>query len=231
MTAPVRVMQADVDSFREDGFTVLRGVLDTDDVVRLAQAINEHRQAEADGTSPDDDGGYGSYNSDTSRDFFLRVPAVARWHAETETATAAAALLETASARPVRDRLFVKSAGDGAGTMWHQDHPLTKEASGELVVMWIPLAIDGEAGAPLRVARASQHGPKMIESGIATWRHVEGTDAEVVEADVIENQFEVVTAAASVGDIVALHGFVLHASLPNRSASERVALSTRFIPV
>jgi ectoine hydroxylase-related dioxygenase (phytanoyl-CoA dioxygenase family) len=104
------------------------------------------------------------------------------------------------------------------------------EATDALVVMWIPLAIDGEAGAPLRVARASQHGPKMIESGIATWRHKDGTDAEVVDASVIEDTFEVVTAQASVGDIVALHGFVLHSSLPNMSPSDRVALSTRFIP-
>ena len=65
--------------------------------------------------------------------------------------------------RAVRDRLFIKAPGSADRTMWHQDQPLTQEAPGDLVVLWIPLVID-EGAAPLRVARASQHGKVLGRS-------------------------------------------------------------------
>jgi ectoine hydroxylase-related dioxygenase (phytanoyl-CoA dioxygenase family) len=240
MGHPMRVTAADVHALRADGFAVLRGALDRDDVGRLAAVLDSHRlapvgapvggpAADADRTGLGHDG-YGDVNSPDSRDFFLRVPEVAAWHDEVGLAGAAAALLGTAGARAVRDRLFVKTPDGGERTMWHQDQPLTQEATGDLVVLWVPLAIE-DGAAPLVIARGSHGGPKMIESGIAWWRHVDGTDSAVVEAADIEERFDVVTATASVGDVVALHGLVLHASEPNHSPAERAALSTRFIPV
>jgi hypothetical protein len=221
----------DVDAFRRDGWTTARGVLAPTVLARLAALVDAHRRVHA-GDVVTDDGvhGYGDPNSDVSRDFFLRVPGVNDLHRELGLFEIAEALLGVASARVVRDRIFIKAPGVGERTMWHQDGAFTHEAEGDLVILWIPLAIDGADGAPLRMASGSHYGPPMIESGLAWWRETIGDQFAVVEEADVEQQYRVETALASVGDVVALHGKVLHASLPNRSPSERVAYSVRFTP-
>jgi hypothetical protein len=224
------VSDSDVESFQRDGFAILRGGLTAGDVARLAELIADHRSEhapEAPGSGNFD--AYGDVNSGASRDFFAKVPSVAAWQIDAGLPDAAAELLGTERARVVRDRLFVKEPNGGERTMWHQDQPLTEEAQDGLVVLWIPLAID-ENAAPLVIARGSQHGPEMIESGIAWYRDYLGAQGAVVEASDIEETHEVVTARVSVGDVVALHGGVLHASEPNHSGTERVALSVRLVP-
>lgn len=241
MIPAARVTQTDVDDFRRDGWVMLRDELTSADVARLADLIDAHRRDHAhdgatgkSGATADNErggDGYGDPNSDVSRDFFATVPGVLEWHREVGLHEVAGTLLGVNETRAVRDRLFVKAPGLGERTMWHQDGPFTHEAPGELVVLWIPLAIDGADAAPLRIACGSQSGPPTIESGLAWWRSVIGTEFAVVEEADIEELYRVATALASVGDVVALHGQVLHASQPNRSPSERVAYSVRFTPV
>lgn len=239
MAKAAQEVHVDVDGFRRDGWTLIRGALTPADVARLAGLIDDHRFAHADDAVPDTaDGtekeggkdGYGDPNSDVSRDFFATVPGVAEWHREVGLHKVAGALLGVEETEAVRDRLFVKAPGEGERTMWHQDAPFTPEATGELVVLWIPLSIDGADAAPLLLACGSHHGPPMIESGLAWWRTVIGTETGVVEEADIAGLYRVEEAVASVGDVVALHGKVLHASKPNRSLSERVAYSVRLTP-
>ena len=233
MNATMQVAAEDVRAFRRDGWVVLRHVVTPADVARLGALLDGHRhrhggdvvdEPSAAGGGKD---GYGDPNSDVSRDYFLSVPGVAEWHHEVGLYDAARALLGVDEVRVVRDRLFVKEPGVGERTMWHQDAPFTHEATGELVVLWIPLAIDGAAGAPLRIACGTHTGPAILESGLSWWLEVIGPEFEVVEEADIEDRYRVETALASVGDIVVLHGQVVHSSEPNRSASERVAYSVR----
>jgi ectoine hydroxylase-related dioxygenase (phytanoyl-CoA dioxygenase family) len=243
-TTAVHIDHASAESFRRDGWVLLRGALTPGDVARVATLLEQHRHGHVAGDTPSGaqegaaadrgkDGGkdgYGDPNSDVSRDYFLKVPAVADWHRQVGLHQIAGALLGAESTVVVRDRMFVKAPGVGERTMWHQDGPFTQEAAGELVVLWIPLAIDGEAGAPLQMANGSHNGPAMLESGLAWWNDIIGNDSTIIEEGDVERLYPVRTAVASVGDIVALHGHVLHASLPNRSTTERVAYSVRLTP-
>jgi ectoine hydroxylase-related dioxygenase (phytanoyl-CoA dioxygenase family) len=228
----MQVTDEQLDAFRRDGWVLLRDVVAPEAVDRVRALLESHRREHEHEAAPTGKGGgkdgYGDPNSDVSRDYFLSVPGVAEWHREVGLYDAAQALLGVDDATVVRDRLFLKAPGVGERTMWHQDGPFTQEATGDLVVLWIPLAIDGEAGAPLRLASGSHRGPAMLESGLSWWLDVIGPEFEVVEEGDVERRYKVETAVASVGDIVALHGRVVHASEPNRSSSERVAYSVRF---
>lgn len=213
-----------VEAFGRDGFAVCDQVLTPEAVERLAQIIGAHRAAN-DGAE-----GYGTVDSGVSRDLFVE-PAMADWLDDNALASLAARLLGADAVEPVRDRLFVKAPNGGARTQWHQDGPLTKEAGPALVVLWVPVAFDGVDAAPLQVVPGSQRGERVIEKGLAAYRSLTGPDTAVLEASEIHARYDVVTVDVRLGDVVALDGLVLHASLPNDSPVERLAYSVRFIPV
>ena len=129
----------------------------------------------------------------------------------------------------MRDRLFLKAPGVGERTLWHQDTPLTREATTPLVVLWTLLTGGGPENAPLRVAVGSHRGGVVLESGLAHFRSLTGPGTTLLDATEIERRHEVATVPARWGDVVALDGLVLHASLPNPSPVERLAYAVRYV--
>ena len=220
----MKMKDDDLQAFRRDGFVVLGSVLSKSAVDRLARIIDLHRTSD-----PAAETGYGTVDSEVSRDYFEKSQDLPIWLADNGLPPAASALLGATGARPVRDRLFIKAPGTDERSMWHQDEPLTKEAAAAIVVLWIPLTQGAVNAAPLQVAIGSHRTSQpVLETGLASWRAVTGPDTALVEVSDIERKYDVVTVKADVGDVVALDGLVLHASQTNNSPVERIAYSVRF---
>jgi ectoine hydroxylase-related dioxygenase (phytanoyl-CoA dioxygenase family) len=230
-------------SFSENGYVLLRGALDCNDV---AAARNEvfSRLAEMDEILPPVEAGIAtgvSRRKERSPDlgtFWKSVsegPALRRVTHGPRLRELAGLLLGTA-ARP-HDYLFLRPAPVGNATNLHYDFPFFAGGSSQIVTCWLPLGEIPICDGPLAVVEGS-HGFDDLTGPIRAARLTGDPQAFAAAQDaayqssaidtlefVRSRKTRLLTAHFQPGDLVIFGGFTMHGSLDNHSPQRRVRLS------
>jgi len=214
------------DDFARDGAVCVRGLVATDLLQRVTDAI------EANLAAPSELAQVASQAEDPGRfveDFcnWPRFPA----YVELAEATApvAQALMGSQHVRLYHDHLLVKNAGTRQPTPWHQDQPYYDVDGRDVISMWLPVdPVPRES--TLEFVAGTHLGPWLMPRTFmqqkAKW-FPEGTLADVPDVSAHRDDFPILGWALQPGDAVFFHALTLHAS--QGATGRRRVISIRFL--
>ncbi len=219
-----------VADYERDGAVVLRGVLNAEQVARLAQGI-EHNLAHlsplAQVASKGDDPGkfvedFCTWQSNPAYESIMRDSALPR---------VAKALMQSESVRIYHDHMLVKEPDTRQVTPWHQDQPYYNVSGHQNVSFWIPVdPVSVES--TLRFVAGSHAGtwymPRTFRDNQAKW-FPDGALAELPTIDAEPEKFQQLAWALQPGDAVAFHMLTLHASGGVGPKQRRRVFSVRYL--
>lgn len=228
----VLVSDADFESYRRDGFVVLRGVVPADTLASLAVGVDKNIATPSEWTNdytPKDAGGrfFDDYVS------WQRIPEFQEAALLGALPVVAGALMGTRRPRFFHEHVLVKEPGTVTPTPWHHDDPYYGIDGLDNVSLWVPLDPVPEAIA-LRCIRASH---------ATGWRFIPNRFKDdspyVTNAQGFELMGDparwwsdpgVYACPAEPGDVVAFHFRTLHAApgTENHLARRRV-VSFRYL--
>ncbi len=217
------------DDFRRDGVCVIRGLLDEDQVARLAAGVEQNlaepseRALEGGGTQ-----GAGRFFEDFRS--WTRFPAYEEVIRGSRIGELAAELLGSRTIRLHHDHLLVKEPGTTIRTPWHQDQPFYNIDGHDTVSFWIPLdpvpresALEFVAGSH---ASRTWYMPRSFFDG-RPLIFDEGALDEVPDVEADRTAFPIVGWELEPGDAVAFNMLTLHAAAGSRN--RRRAFSVRVV--
>lgn len=217
-----------IQAYAEHGAVVVRQLVDTDALDRLAAGIDHnmrHPSPRAKTASrPDDEGWFFEDFCNWShiaayRDFIFHTPVAA----------VAGQLMQSRETRLYHDHTLVKTAGTRQPTPWHQDQPYYNIEGRQNISMWLPVdPVPREA--TLEFVAGSHRGPWLMPRSFmdkqARW-FPEGSLADLPNIEATRATQPIIGWALQPGDAVFFHMLTLHAA--RGSASLRRVFSLRFI--
>ncbi len=217
-------------SFSENGYVLLREVLDRAEVLsartevfeRLAH-VGEIQPPAADGIATGASrrelaGDLGAFWKSVSEGPALRHVTHGRRLGEL------VSLLFDAPARP-HDYLFLRPTPVGNGTDLHYDHPYFAGGASQIVTCWVPLGEIPVCDGPLVVVEGSHRLIGPIQSARLTGDPRAFAAAQDAAYQSIAQRARLLTAHFQPGDLIVFSGFTMHGSLDNHSPAGRVRLS------
>lgn len=215
----------DVDTFREHGHVVARGLFTPDETAALREHLGRVRH---DGPSEDDDAGFDTASTDpllqwprllqahrwdmTSREWLLD-PRVTGW----------AGRLLGCTPLAVQCMVYFKPPGS-RGQALHQDQYFIRARPGTCVAAWMALDDTDDENGCIRVVPGSQDWPLLCPEPADTTVSF-ARDSIPLPDDVVESPVEM-----RAGDVLFFNGSLVHGSRPNRSRTRlRRALIGHFI--
>ncbi len=236
----------EINAFQIDGAVVLRGVLDREFVLAMAEPVERLlREPEmADMTAMGD--GLAAAGETVLRDASPRrgrfVSGVDHWlrHAafrdfacSSGVPAIVGSLLRSSKVNLWEDSVLVKEPGTGERTAWHQDLSYFHVTGEQLCTTWIPLDFaDADSGA-MTFVRGSHRWNQVFRPNLfVSTMPIPGTDGdEVPEIDALAARGEVdlVQWDLGPGDVSVHHARTLHAAGPNQTLDRwRRAISIRY---
>lgn len=210
-----------IETYRRDGFVVLRGVLDPAVLEAARPALLaglERNWPTREGDEHDNIGGYARAfaqitnvgQDDAAVRAFTQAPRIGQ---------VAAQLMGVPGVRVYCEDWLIKRPGDGP-TGWHQDACVFPFSTSASATAWIPLVPVPEGMGLVQYARGSHKLP--IEGAEQITAEATRKFAQFIEA----NGLEVVTIPpCELGDICIHNGWTLHGALGNESTSRRDVLA------
>jgi ectoine hydroxylase-related dioxygenase (phytanoyl-CoA dioxygenase family) len=223
------VDDAAIEAYARDGVVVLRGLLTSAEIESLRQGVEwvlEHPSDRAIVASGDDDPGR------FVEDFI-------RWHevAEIENVAlgsaipeAAAALMDSLSARFYHDHILVKEAGTTQRTPWHQDLPYYN-VDGRGISAWVPIDPIPRGGSPEFWAGSHlgpMRMPRSFLSSEAKW-FPEGSLAEIPDIEADRSAYDIRQWQLSPGDAVFFSFQTVHSAPGFPFQHRRRVVSFRYL--
>lgn len=220
---------------REDGYLLLRGVLDRDhvtaarvEVFERLVAVGEIRAPAADGIATGK-----SRRAETVADLGAFWKSVSEGPALRRVSHGARlnAIMAAIAGAPVRphDYIFLRAGAVGRATGLHFDYPFFARATEKVYTGWIPLGDVPVADGPLIVAEGSNRFTDLHDAMRGfdvvrdTYRKAQMTSDLASFAE--SRGCRLLTTDFRAGDICVFGMFTLHGSLDNHSAISRVRLS------
>jgi ectoine hydroxylase-related dioxygenase (phytanoyl-CoA dioxygenase family) len=222
--------QATIDSFRQQGAVVIRGLF-TPQEVAMVEAGIERNLAEPGpmflvASSDDDPGRF-------VEDFcnWQRIEEFRRIAFESKAADVAAALMGSSTVRLFHDHMLVKEPGTRQHTPWHQDQPYYNVDGQMNCSMWMP--VDPVAPeSTLEFLAGSHHMgwlmPRSFMTEEAKW-FPEGTMSEIPDIEADRDAFDILAWGLEPGDVVFFHMLTIHHAYGVPGTRRRRAFSLRFL--
>ncbi|EFL90279.1 phytanoyl-CoA dioxygenase family protein [Ahrensia sp. R2A130] len=215
-----------VETFRRDGVAVIRDVLDTGWLDRLAQAVETNMAAPGPhGANHAEEGGayFGDYVN------WQRIPTFINIARDGPLGELAANLMGAKRAQFFHEHVLVKEPGNSSATPWHQDMPYYCVAGPQTVSLWVPLD-DVDEAQSLNFLKGSHVGAKTyMPRRFKTLEPLEGdTTAYEPFPEIAEDDPNIVSFAVKRGDVLAFDFHTLHDAPPNPMPTRRRAVSFRF---
>ena len=219
----------------DDGYALLRGVLDESEVMAAREAIFERLHAVGEIAAPARDG----ITTGTSLRRAVAGDLGAFWKSVVDlpvlrrvtNGPRLGRVMEAVWGEPAcgMDYLFLRAGAPGSATGLHYDFPFFTRATPRMYTVWIPIGPVPVSEGPLMVVEGSRGFDDVLE-------HLRGFDialddtrrAEVSHDPVAfaeERGCRLLTADFAAGDILVFDMRTLHGALDNRSAQGRVRLS------
>ncbi len=221
------ITREQVATFQRDGVVMLPGLM-ADWVTLMRDGVARNLAAPSQ---------YASENGVREGRFFddyvnwQRIPEFGRVVRESPAAEAAARLMQSPVAQFFHDHVLVKAPGTPMPTPWHQDGPYYFVEGEQTVSLWIPL--DPVEEASLRfIAGSHRWGRPVRPVSWADNSDFYDTDQdwiEVPDPDTDPDGFTVLEWPMQPGDVVAFDFRTVHGARGNHAASERRALSLRWV--
>lgn len=218
-----------IEAFARDGVIVLRGILTPDEVEQVGVGIDKalltpgERVKQVSMTDEP-----GAFVED-----FLRwrdVAEIEHLALRSRVGEAAAALMDSMSARFYHDHLLVKEPNTAQPTPWHQDQPYYN-VEGTGISAWLPADVIPKDGSPEFWA-GSHLGPwRMPRSFLdneAKW-FPEGSLAEMPDIDSDRSAYDIRQWALQPGDGIFFSFLTLHSAPGFPYEERRRALSLRYL--
>lgn len=219
-----------VEEFRRDGVTIVRGLFDADEVATIERGI-ERVLADPGpmfkvASQPDDPG---RFVEDFCR--WQEVPEIEQIARESRAADAARELMGSQTVRLFHDHVLVKEPGTRAETPWHQDQPYYNVDGSQNVSLWAP--VDPVAAESTLEFLAGSHAmgwlmPRTFLDNQAKW-FPEGSLREIPAIEQDRAAFDIRGWAMEPGDAVFFHMLTIHHSYGVPGAHRRRAFSLRFL--
>ena len=222
LAADYEITDSQVAQFRRDGFIVLRGVLDAEEIAAYEQAIRDTAMVffRRYHMEPAPHGGFLQrklnlrYESEGVRRFCL-APRFGR---------IAARLLQVPAVRIYHDQPLFKQPG-GAESAWHQDQFYWPLATDRALGLWMPLVDCTEQMGSMRFVVGSHRfgdlGGGVISAGAAGFfdRFIAREQLSIFQTD-----------SLAAGDCTFHSGWTIHGAPANHSATMREAMIVTFYP-
>ncbi|MGI9354686.1 MAG: phytanoyl-CoA dioxygenase family protein [Rhizobiaceae bacterium] len=217
----------DIESFKTEGVTVIRNVLDQAWLDRLAAAIEDNM------ASP---GPHGKNHAETGGAYFgdyvnwQRFPDFKNVAIEGPLGKLAAELMGAKQARLFHEHVLVKEPGNSSATPWHQDMPYYCLEGDKTVSLWVPLDPVDQAES-LNFMAGSHRGKKTYTPRrFKTLEPLEGDTTEYADFPNIDpDDPNIRSFAVNPGDVLAFDFHTLHDAPANPTNKRRRAVSFRFV--
>jgi len=226
----VRVTQADVDAFQNDGAVCLRQVLSSHDIALLRAGIDANLASPSVrakvASRPDDPGrfieDFCSWQENEHYRRFIFGSALA---------AIAGRLMQSRSVRLYHDHMLTKEPGTRQRTPWHQDQPYYNIDGRQNASFWIPVDPVDRA-ATLELVAGSHLGPWLMPRTFmdaqAKW-FPEGHLADLPNIDAQRERHRILGWQIEPGDVVCFHMLTLHAAAGVEGNRRRRVFSVRFL--
>ncbi len=204
------------DEYRHDGVAVVRGVIASDWLARVAQALEE-ALVDRSALSADrfDAEGRRFHNG-----FFhwQRHEALRQWALDSVLPEIAAQVLESPEIRFFYDQTMIKEPGVNEPTPWHQDLTYWPLTGDKVLTIWVPFdTVDMESGAVV-YARGSHLRAPLYGAGPGSSA---GDSSMPAFPDMSLTDYGLLAWNTQPGDCIVHHPRVLHMAGPNRRADRR----------
>ncbi len=226
-------------AFAEEGYVLLRDVLDRSEVLAARREVFL-RLAEMDEVQSPPEAGIAtgiSRRRELAGDLGVFWKSVSEGPAlrritHGQRLQELAALLFDAPSRP-HDYLFLRPAPLGNATNLHYDFPFFAGGASQIVTCWIPLGEIPVSDGPLVVVEHSHRFADLIEplraAQLGSFAAAQDAAYQSSASDTLEfarsRQTRLLTAHFQPGDVIIFSGFTMHGSLDNHSPQNRVRLS------
>lgn len=226
-------MKAAIDEFRNDGATVLRGVVDLDLLSHLGDAIDEMMDKGERGH--DRNSGEGRFFGDVYTSVF--DPTFKAFVDECGLAPIAGDLMGANRVRFFYDQLLVKEPGTSARTPWHQDRSYWPVTGEQILTTWIPIDAAGPDNGVVTYVRGSHKWDRFFpaqsfgspRSGAADDSLPEGVydDPDAPERNTLRDvhrhpeHYSFASWEVEPGDIIVHHPMTVHGAAGNQSTGRR----------
>ncbi len=219
-----------VRDFERDGAVCIRGLLRPQEVADLTAGIDwnlAHLSPRAKVASSPGDPGYFVEDFCNWQD----NPHYRRVIFESRLAAAAAALMQSDTARLYHDHMLTKEPGTRQATPWHQDQPYYNVEGRQNCSFWIPVDPVSRT-ATLEFVAGSHRGPWLMPRSFrdaqARW-FPEGTLADLPDIEARRDAYPILGWELEPGDAVCFHMLTLHAARGVQGTRRRRVFSVRFI--
>ena len=222
LAADYEITDSQVAQFRRDGFIVLRGVLDAEEIAAYGQAIRDTAMVffRRYHMEPAPHGGF------LRRKLNLRFESegVRRFCLAPRFGRIAARLLQVPAVRIYHDQPLFKHPG-GAESAWHQDQFYWPLATDRSLGLWMPLVDCTEQMGSMRFVAGSHRFGDLDGGAIST------DSAGFFERFIAREQLSVFqTESLAAGDCTFHSGWTIHGAPANHSAAMREAMIVTFYP-
>lgn len=224
------INQTAIDSFHEQGATVVRGLFTVEEIATIERGIEKNLADPSPmfkvASRPDDPGRF-------VEDFcnWNRIDEYRSIAFESKAADVARQLMGGSSVRLFHDHMLVKEPGTKAETPWHQDQPYYNVDGDLNCSMWAP--VDPVALESTLEFNAGSHKrgwlmPRTFMDNQAKWFH-EGSMSEIPQIEADRDAFEILGWELQPGDAVFFHMLTTHHSYGVQGVTRRRAFSLRFL--
>jgi len=224
------INQTAIDSFHEQGATVVRGLFTVEEIATIERGIEKNLADPSPmfkvASRPDDPGRF-------VEDFcnWNRIDEYRSIAFESKAADVARQLMGGSSVRLFHDHMLVKEPGTKAETPWHQDQPYYNVDGDLNCSMWAP--VDPVALESTLEFNAGSHNrgwlmPRTFMDNQAKWFH-EGSMSEIPQIEADRDAFEILGWELQPGDAVFFHMLTTHHSYGVQGVTRRRAFSLRFL--
>jgi ectoine hydroxylase-related dioxygenase (phytanoyl-CoA dioxygenase family) len=224
------MQQRDIDAFQRDGAVCVRRLFTPAEIDLLRAGIETNLaqpSPRAKIASRPDDPGY------FIEDFcnWQQNESYRRFILESRLAEAAAALMNSRTARLYHDHMLTKEPGTRQRTPWHQDQPYYNISGRQNCSFWIPVDPVSRS-ATLEFVAGSHSGPWFMPRSFmdaqAKW-FPEGTLKDLPDIEARREAYPIIGWEIEPGDAVCFHMLTLHASSGVEGNRRRRVFSVRFL--